>query len=329
MIHAYVALLIFALLPFAGCGGCGRDEAPPARATTTTVTTAPPTTAAPTTTTLPAVAHGGKYTLYRPSAWKVGDLVANESATVTTGRFRGIGADGRSSRLPPLRQTIDAKWTERATEVDANGTRTRYVVQIDEWVRRREREHDRSIEGARLTVTVAGATPQWSLEHSNGQPTDEARRWLDDHFGSHGLSDEEVLHLMLTDEAVAPGASWRPDPDRLAEQFARTGVAMEGSRPSATVTFVSVDGGAANLTFDVTMPLRKVPDTDIEWSKGGELALQGDVTVTLEPTPIFLSAVHTSASLTGEAPQDGGTVAYDLTTDERRTATKAGTLPPQ
>jgi hypothetical protein len=329
MIHAYVALLILALLPIAGCGGCGRDEAPPSRATTTTVTTAPPTTTPPTTTTLPAVSPDEKYTLYRPSAWKVGDVVTNESTTVTTGRFRGIAADGRSSTLPPLRQTINAKWTERTSEVDASGARTRYVVQISEWARRRERERDRSLEGARLTVSVAGATPQWSLEQSQMKPTDEARQWLDDHFGSHGLSDEEVLRLMLTDEAVAPGASWHPDPDRLAEQFARTGAAVEGSRPAATVTFVSVDGGAANLTFEVTVPLRKVPDTDIEWSKGGDLTLKGDVTVTLEPAPIFLSVLHTSASLTGEAPQDGGTVEYDLTTDERRTATKAGSLPPQ
>jgi hypothetical protein len=320
----FVPIVIAAVLPFAGCGGCNQAETPPRPTPTTAARTAA---MASTTTTLPAVAHDGKYTLYRPSAWHAGDTVTSESATTTNGRFTRVTADGQSPQVAKARQTVHASWVEQATDVDAEGHRTRYLVYLHAWSRTSEKARDRSVKGAILTVSGTGAGRTWALTNPRFQPTDEARNWLDDHFGSRGVGDEQWLRLMLPDGNVAPGASWSADPALLAEYFGGLGMPVERSAVKATITLVSIDGGLARCAIKGSVLLPHVPNTDVPWTKGGRLAFEGDMSVMLEPAPLFLSSRHGTVTLQGEATQDGATVGYDLTTDERRTTTPGGEFP--
>jgi len=334
-----LALLLFvAMLPCWGCGrSCGRDRAtktedsPPATAVAPPVTAPPPapSTATVATTTLAPAPADGRYTLYRPSRWTVGEVATSDSTTSTTGRITKISPDGGSSELPTVRETVRATWLERATEVDADGRRTQYLVHLRNWTRtggrdRDGRNRDRSVQGAYLTVNGSGPTRSWSFVGRAPQPTDEARNWLDEHFGSRGLSDAQWLRMMLPDERVAVGDSWSPDTVLFAQEAAGSGMKIDQSNAKATVTLQAIAGGSAQCRFQGTFALLQVPNTDLGWSKGGTMTFEGEMDVSLEPAPLRLATLHRKAALQGETTEDGTTMQYDFVSDERRKATAGG-----
>lgn len=322
----FVPLLIVALLSCSSCGdGCGReDRAKTDRGrgpTTIAPTTIPPTT---TSTAAPVVSHDGKYVLYRPRRWNVGDVATSEATTVTTGTMTQSTPDGRQSQLPTVQTTVHATWIEKAIDVDADGRRTRYLVHLRTWSRTQGDAPDQSVEGAFLTVSGLGTARRWSFVHRETEATDEAKMWLNEHFGSRGLSDEQWLRILLPDTDVAVGDSWHPDPVRLGNEMAGSGLTIDSSSVGATVTLEAIDGGSARCLFTGQLKLLRVPNANLAWSRGGTLIFEGDMSASLEPAPLMLSALRGKVTLEGETTSGDATVQYDLESEERRTTTAGG-----
>ena len=317
------SILIVALLSCSGCGsGCGReirgDGA--ARPTTPAPTTMPPT---PSTTAL-AVKQEGKHRLYRPRRWEVGDVATTDATTVITGRMIEITADGRQSRLPTTKETVRATWIEKAVDVDDDGRRTRYLVALRAWARTQEDTRDESVAGTSLAVSGTGAARTWSFVERGPEPTAEATTWLDGRFGSHGLSEEQWLRIMLPDDQdVAVGESWSPDPVLLGDEMAKSGLTIDRGDVAATVTLEAIEGGAARCSFKGKLGLLRIPNSDVALSKG-VMTFEGEMSVSLEPAPLAVSTLRRRATLEGETTKNDAITRYDFASDDRWTTTPGG-----
>jgi len=325
-----VLILVAAVLPVSGCGrGCGSERAaepvPDVRpADTNAVTTT--TTTTRTSTTL-AAAGPGPYQLERPTVWKVGDVVSSTASARTTGRIKPRSPDGRESPALEFTDTIQAAWTEQVTEVDSDGRRARFIVHLNQWSRKRGRERDASIEGASLDVSGTGAARNWSFVAHKDEPSPEAKNWLDEHFGGRGLSDEQWLRIMLPENRLPVAGTFSPDPEALATAFSESGFVIDRSKISASVALEAVEGTMARCKFEIVLPLLRVPNTEVAWTSGGSLNLEGTMSVPLEPAPLILAELDRTGTMKGEAVQDDSPVEFDFVIHERRTTSWGGTLP--
>ena len=313
-------ILLVALLPFSGCSsGCGREEGGKAAGERQPTTTAmPPTTAA-----APVVHHGEKYQLYRPRRWDVGDVVTREATTVITGRITEVAPDGRLSRLPTTKETVRANWAEKTVEVDDDGRRTRYLVDLRTWLRTQADVRDESLQGAVVAVSGAGAKRTWSFVGRDIQPNTEAKDWLDGHFGSHGPSDEQWLRMMLPDDDVAVGESWTPDVVLLGDGMEGSGLAIDRPSLIATATLVAIEGGSARCSFNGKFGLLRIPNSEVPLSKG-TMDFEGEMSVPLAPEHLVLSMRRFRATFQGETSKNDAITRLDFATDERSTTTPGG-----
>jgi hypothetical protein len=317
-------VLIVALLSFSGCGGgCGREDRaksggeprPDTSATRPTATT----TAAP-------VVHDGKTSrLYRPRRWDVGDVVTHEVTTVITGRVTEI-ADGRPSRLPSTKETVHATWVEKAVDVDDDGRRMRYLVDLRTWLRTQADVRDETLQKTSLAVSGTGAKRTWSFVAREAEPNAEATNWLDGHFGSRGLSEEQWLRMMLPDDDVAVGESWSPDPVRLVDEMEGGGLSIDRASVTATVTLEAIEGGLARCSFNGKLGLLRIPNSEVPMSKG-MMTFEGEMSFPLEPEPLVLSTVRLRGTLEGETLKNGVITRFDFASDERSTTTPGGDFP--
>lgn len=322
--HILPVITVVAALSFGGCSGC--DRASDTRSPVTPSTVAQPAPVAPspstsTTSTVPVVSdRNGRYALFRPLKATVGDVVTMEADTTTTGKFTRIGAGGPP--IPAVLDVLHAEWVETISEVDGAGSPTRYTVSIRTWTRHRDRQRDRTLMGAVLAVSGTGTARQWTfVQKPSTEPTQEARSWLDEHFGARGYSDQDWLRVLLPDETVAIGETWTPSPERLATVMTAAGMAVERSRIGTSATFDGIEQGLGRVSFKGDFALSKVPNTDVAWTSGGRLAFEGDMSITLEPASLGLRTLHRTGTLSGDATMDGATMSYDFRIDEKRTAT--------
>ena len=137
-------------------------------------------------------------------------MATGDSTTSTTGHrspdlagWRRVGASDRagdgSCDVARARDGSRRRWPQNPVPRPPAKNWTRTGRDRD------GRNRDRSVQGAYLAVNGSGSTRSWSFVGRAPQPTDEARNWLDEHFGSRGLSDEQWLRMMLPDERVAVG----------------------------------------------------------------------------------------------------------------------------
>ena len=315
-------MVIAALVACSGCGGgCGRENGgtPASQRTSTTTTTSPPTTI------VPVVHHGQTYRLYRLHRWSVGDVVTREATTVITGRVTEVAADGRQSRLPTSKQTVHAAWLEKAVDVDDDGHRTRYLIELRTWLRTQADARDESLQGTTLAVSGTGAKRTWSFVGHDAGPNTEAKSWLDAHFGSHGMSDEQWLRMVLPDDDVGVGESWKLDPVPLANEMEASGLTIDRSSLTATVKLEAIESGSARCSFGGQLGVLRIPNSDVPLSKG-TMTFEGELTVPLEPEPLVLSTVRNRATLEGETSKEGEITRIEFASDERSTTTPGGEL---
>jgi len=307
-VHPGRAILVLSLAVLSGAG-CHGD--------TTTPGTAPAGT---------TVAAHAPTVLYRPARWKVGDAVTTDARRLSAWHLRAVGADGKLATIGDQEETLLASWVERTTDVDEAGRRTGYLVYVREWSRTWGSAKDESLLGMRFAVRGEGAGRTWSALDQHQDPTTEARIWLDEHFGAHGIGDEQWSRLLLEDRAVAPGESWHPDPGPLGDAATASGLAVDRAKVTAAVTLEAIED-TARCSFDASLPLLRVPTSQAPWISGGILRVEGSMSVALDASPPTFPALRRRTMLSGDATENDATVRYEFVTDEQRIATPGGTFP--
>ncbi len=263
----------------------------------------------------------------KPTRWRVDDVITTTTTTKTVVTMAKLEWDGRTVPLVDVEDAIEASWMEKCTDVDRNGQRLGYLVYVSAWSRQRGGVRDKSIEGALLAVKGSGSDRTWSLLKRSDEPSPEAKRWLDEHFGARAISDEQWRRVMLPAKDVGVGESWNPSPDQVAELFKAGSVRVDPSRVAASGTLEALDDHRARCRLKMTLGLRTVPDTMVPWTKGGTFELVGELTIPLGVRMRVPSTIETRVTLGGDTVENGVERRYASTIEERRTSTPDGTFP--
>lgn len=308
-------------------GACSPGEDAKTTGTTALATPAATTTAAPVATAEPIAPTAAAETHALPpsSSWQVGDVVTIVLEKTLSAKVRS--PQDEADALPAPNEKVAATLVEKRTKVDADGVPTESVMYVREWARQSGDVRDDSLKGAVVTVTATAAKPEWSIVRQQKEPTEGARRWLDEQVRSN-LAEDQLLAIVAPKKRVAVGERWPVDIERLTEMLARAGVPGSQFKSSGTATLHAVRGDVAEYGLDATLALLSVPgNTRMNWISGGTMELDSSFAVPMRGRLRLPSTASITTTIEGVAQDDEREFRYDFQAVEKRSTTLGGEIP--
>jgi hypothetical protein len=149
------------------------------------------------------------YRFARSAGWKAGETFGENGKKTIVIDDTPVGSDGKAGE--PKHATVTTTWTDvrRCEAVGADGSPERFTVLVKSWSHDDGTTNDTSLAGALVDVGPRG----WKLRDPDVKPSDDAKRWLSNTYGSAAaVGGDDPLRAVVTPiSPVAVGGTWSPD----------------------------------------------------------------------------------------------------------------------